>query len=242
MIYNITGLRVQVTARIDRTGYDVTKSESSRLSFFSFQTAILTICLVGPYPVRSGQRVFIKDPEVSPIESTGSRGGATTHQIPTRSHNPGADTPDVYLRFSHSLSGGEEELAALPDAYKFPIYKETKDGQPSVGIMVDALAATATFGGNPGVPRMQASPNTTPTDVNRKRKKVLFFGPESPFNGAIHVVRPEDHNLEGCEDHHPGLRFNYMIPPQQFFAAPDDVPSPPHLTTRKSHFAHCARC
>lgn len=37
MIYNITGLRVQVTARIDRTGYDVTKSESSRLSTFRFK-------------------------------------------------------------------------------------------------------------------------------------------------------------------------------------------------------------
>lgn len=122
------------------------------------------------------------------------------------------------------LSGDEDEM----DAFEFPLFKENKNGEPSVGIMMDVRAATAVFGGNPAVPRLSVSPRSNESNTSTKSTlKPLLFGPESPFNGAIHIIRPEDHNLQGCDDHHPGLRFHHMIPPDQFFSAPGAPPASP---------------
>ena len=74
------------------------------------------------------------------------------------------------------------------------------------------MVATSTFGGNPAYPRLQSNNITTKPWFNTKPppKKPLMFGPESPYNGAIRVLRTEPHNLEGCDDHHPGLRFGHF--------------------------------
>jgi hypothetical protein len=42
-----------------------------------------------------------------------------------------------------------------------------------------------------------------------------LFGPESPYNGGIRLFLPEEHNLEGCEDHHPGLRYGNAPSPAE---------------------------
>jgi len=86
-----------------------------------------------------------------------------------------------------------------------------------MGIMLDIVAATATFGGNPAVPRVIATPGSD--YANASPKAPLIFGPESPYNGAIRVLRSEEHNLDGCEDHHPGLRYGHTISPQEFFSS-----------------------
>jgi hypothetical protein len=88
-----------------------------------------------------------------------------------------------------------------------------------MGIMLDVVAATATFGGNPAVPRVIAPRGSDYANASRKKLQApLIFGPESPHNGAIRVLRSEEHNLDGCEDHHPGLRYGYTISPQEFFS------------------------
>ncbi|KAF8303421.1 hypothetical protein DL93DRAFT_448791 [Clavulina sp. PMI_390] len=110
-----------------------------------------------------------------------------------------------------------------------------------MAISFDLLAATASFGGNPGIPRMLASPGTSSKTISPKARaqKPLQFGHESPLNGDIHLMLPEDHNLEGCEDHHPGLRAGYLISPDKFFSAPSSssADSPSQFTPPQARSA-----
>jgi hypothetical protein len=175
---------------------------------------------VGPYPVKSGQKVFIMDPAVSASISNALGDGAAGN----RNRAP-KFAPDVYLRISHSLPAARDDLADIPDAYEFPLYKENTDSGTTMGIMLDIIAATATFGGNPASPRTVATPGSDDAKISPKRSQApLFFGPESPYNGAIRVLRPEEHNLDGCEDHHPGLRYGYTISPQELFSNAGSAP------------------
>lgn len=176
---------------------------------------------VGPYPVRSGQKVFIKDPAVSPSKPNALGDGAARN-IENRALK---FAPDVYLRISHSLPA-DRGFADLPDAYEFPLYKENTESGTTMGIMLDIVAATATFGGNPAVPRMVGTPGSDGPNISPQTlRPPLLFGPESPYNGAIRILRPEEHNLDGCEDHHPGLRYGSMIPPQEFFSGAGSNPT-----------------
>lgn len=168
---------------------------------------------VGPYPVRSGQKVIIKDPAVSASTSNALGEGAAG-----RSKNRAFKfAPDVYLRISHPLPA-RDDIADIPDAYNFPLYKESTESGTTMGIMLDIVAATAGFGGNPALSR-RAAPGSDDTNVSPTSLGPLLFGPESPHNGAIRVLRTEERNLDGCEDHHPDLRYSGAISTQKLFTA-----------------------
>lgn len=164
-MFNITGLRIQATARIDRTGYDVTQRT---FSLFIRVWDDLTICLiaVGPYQVRPGQVVYVKDPAISKPDGTSASGAGT----PTASSPPRVDTPDIYLRISHTLPAGQTELEGLQGGFQFPLF-EKEAGVKALSF--DIVAATATFGGNPAMPRNSGPPSTTPNSSYQPKKAIL---------------------------------------------------------------------
>jgi hypothetical protein len=93
MILNISGVRLQVTARIDRTGYDVTRRKS-----FTMPSLFVTESLsasVGQHRIFTGQKVYVNDPTIAALY----RPAAGDPTAKTDIHPKNA-IPDIRLVFS----------------------------------------------------------------------------------------------------------------------------------------------
>lgn len=164
--------------------------------------------------MKAGETVYIRDPNILAQLMKKSKPSGSEHQ-PTEpiARSPYREPPDIFLRFTLTLppfSDSESRqalISTLPSDFNdIPFYKRSNG---EVAFAVDAIASTATFGGNPSRRRnddlnADASEGWSPIE-----SQPLLFGPESHHNGKISLIRAESSNADGCEDHHPGLRFGY---------------------------------
>jgi len=178
---------------------------------------------VGQHRVFTGQKVHINDPAIIALHFPSSKATAKV-DLPVQSL-----TPDIRLVFSFVsrvpapgyISSTDPGLLSssnpaglgqrtFPPGSMSPIDKEPVTRNDDVVKMgVETVASTASFGGNPALPR--TSPTASPPP-DPQSQRPLLFGPESPLNGAIRVVRAAIENIDGCDDHAPDLRVYPPIP------------------------------
>ncbi len=150
---------------------------------------------VGQYRVLSGQRVYINDPLTL---------AAVLGDIPQKL-NKQTHPPDVILSFS---------FAPIPRTYpqfdnrtQGPLSDPDRQAHSRLGFnanfVLDTIAATAGFGGNPVLP--PEPPQKTGSEHERLSMDPLLFSVDSPFNGAIRVVRSIPDNAYGCDDYPPNV-------------------------------------
>ncbi|KAF8314870.1 alpha-mannosidase [Cantharellus anzutake] len=149
-VLNITGIRTQVTARIDRTAYDITR--------------------LGQYRVYTGQKVYISDPI---ILRTLRRSEAS----PKSFRRFGLPDIILYFSFAPSLTSSH-----WPSNFQAPLRSANAGFNES--FVFDALAATASFGGNPS----ESASGETSQQTRMTMPDPLIFSADSPFNGAVRVV------------------------------------------------------
>ncbi|KAF8332804.1 glycoside hydrolase [Cantharellus anzutake] len=176
-VLNITGIRTQVTARIDRTAYDITR--------------------LGQYRVYTGQKVYISDPIIL-------RTLRRSEALPKSFRRFGL--PDVILYFSFAPS-----LTSSPWPSNFQAPLRSANAGFNESFVFDALAATASFGGNPVLPpqpfplseplESESASGETSQQTRTTMPDPLIFSADSPFNGAVRVVRAPVDNPYGCHDY-----------------------------------------
>ncbi len=183
---------------------------------------------VGQYRVLSGQRVYINDPLTL---------AAVLGDIPQKL-NKQTHPPDVILSFS---------FAPIPRTYpqfdnrtQGPLSDPDRQAHSRLGFnanfVLDTIAATAGFGGNPVLP--PEPPQKTGSEHERLSMDPLLFSVDSPFNGAIRVVRSIPDNAYGCDDYPPNVLHDPLAAhpkahPLQHHHLRLHLhhPPPPHLTS-----------
>ncbi|KAI0334796.1 alpha-mannosidase [Cubamyces sp. BRFM 1775] len=119
LVHNVTGLRVHIVTRLDGKGYDIAK--------------------LGPYAVKTGQKIYINDTQLvlSPVDGSGKQGATAAKPR----------VPEVELR--------------LYLDYVDPLLQLQGPGMHDVITEATVVAATAMFGGDPVAPRHSSSSSST---------------------------------------------------------------------------------
>lgn len=126
IVHNVTGIRVQIVSRMDGKGYDVSKRECRR-NDAEFQTNCALCIIVGPYAVKTGQKVYFNDSSLV----LGSVGGKDQASMSSKR------IPEVGLRFYLD--------------YVDPMLQLGTFGLQDAITETSVVAATALFAGDPTV-------------------------------------------------------------------------------------------
>ena len=160
---------------------------------------------VGPYRVLGAQKVYISDPLTI----------AAVRGVPQKL-NRQTTPPDAVLYFSFAPSPRADlEFDNSPQVpFSNPNLETHSRPRFNESFVFDALAGTASFGGNPILPP-EPPPQETGSKDEVSSTPPLVFSADSPFNGAIRVVRSTSDNPYGCDDYPPNFLFD-LFPSRSF--------------------------
>ncbi|OJT13334.1 ER degradation-enhancing alpha-mannosidase-like protein 1 [Trametes pubescens] len=137
LVQNVTGIRVHIVSRLDGKGYDIAK--------------------LGPYAVKTGQRIYFNDTQLSLTPVDGQNASAQRRRIP------------------------EIELRLYLD-YVDPLLQLQAPGMHDVITETVVPAATAMFAGDPAAPR--ADDGTHPLRFGHGAGVRLVYAPTNPLGCA----------------------------------------------------------
>ncbi|EIW61741.1 alpha-mannosidase [Trametes versicolor FP-101664 SS1] len=146
LVQNVTGIRVHIVSRLDGKGYDIAK--------------------LGPYAVKTGQKIYFNDTQLSLTPVDGQ--GASTQQ-----HRR---IPEIELRFFLD--------------YVDPLLQLQAPGMHDVITETVVPAATAMFAGDPAAPR--ADDGTHPLRFGHGAGVRLIYSPTNPLGCAPYTEELDD--------------------------------------------------